>query len=208
MTRSMLMATTALVAMHAINATAAPAPKSRTLYTQNSNQNGSIGAVSQNFTSGVNTTYDNWGADDFIIPAGEGWKIGRVDVTGIYFNGSGPAKSVNVVFWKDNRGEPGNTVARGAYNDLACSDRSGSFSCRLPKKLRLKPGHYWVTVQANCGFYTCGEWSWDLTSVIHNDPAEWEEYNSFNSPCPTWGTLEVCFGNAAWNGDLMFDLKS
>lgn len=225
MTKAVLMATTALVAL--LDGSTAPAraiptfitstagktqpplanPKARTLYTQNSNKYGDVGAVSQNFTSGIYTSYDNRGADDFIIPAGKNWKVGRVDVTGVYFNGSGPAQSVNVIFWKDYHGYPGNAVAHGTYDDLSCADRSGSFSCRLPKRLQLKAGHYWVTVQANCSYYTCGEWSWDETSVIHNDAAEWEEYYTFGGPCPTWDTLANCLGSY-FTGDLMFDLKT
>ena len=221
MTGTVLMTTTAIVALLGSNAVLARAipsfvattagkaqppisnPKAHTLYSQNSNDAG-IGVDSQNFTSGTNTSYSVMGADDIVIPAGSSWKIRRVDVTGVYFNGSGPAKSVNVIFWNDDNGIPGTAVNNGAYDDLHCAGmETGSFSCRLPKRLKLLSGHYWVTVQANCSFTgNCGEWGWELNSVIRNDPAVWE---CCYDVCPTWGPLNYCVG---YNDDFMFDLKT
>lgn len=110
------------------------------------------------------------------------------------FDGYGPAKSVNVIFWRDNNGAPGKALARGTYNDLSCADQAGSFSCQLPKKLKLKPGHYWVTVQANLSFIGGdGEWGWELNSEVHSYSA----VQSCGAGC--WSPL---------NYDLMFDLKT
>lgn len=176
--------------------------KVKTLYTQNSNDSG-VGIDSQNFSSGSYSTNNPMGADDFIIPTGQLWKIGTVDVTGVYFNGLGPAKSENVIFWKNSDGTPGGPVKRGTYDKITCADTSGSFACKLPRKLILRAGHYWVTVQANLMYSAGGEWGWDMSSVIHNDDAQWEDPGPW-VPCPHWATLYNCVG---YNGDFMFDLK-
>src|SRR5690348_15927090 len=60
-------------------------PASHLLYNQNSNFG--YGIVSQNFTSGSDSSYNSAAADDFVIPAGATWNITRVDAAGVYFNG-------------------------------------------------------------------------------------------------------------------------
>lgn len=214
MTKTALMATTGLLALFAAGVVplgAHPAtitsratnattrielPKVRTLYTQNSNSLG-VGFISDNFTSGT-TTSSTVAADDFIVPKGKTWQVGEVDVTGVYFNGSGPATSENITFYKDASGVPGKTVKKGSFSALSCSDSGGSFSCTLPKKVRLKPGHYWVSVVANMNFISgAGEWGWEESSVIHNDPAVWGTCSG--GVCGDWQSL---------GEDLMFDLKT
>ena len=53
---------------------------------------------SQNFEAASNA-YDDELADDFVVPGGVSWTISTVDVAGEYFNGPGPANSVNVNFY-------------------------------------------------------------------------------------------------------------
>ena len=43
--------------------------------------------------------YDDELADDFVVPGDVSWTINTVDVAGEYFNGPGPANSVNVSFY-------------------------------------------------------------------------------------------------------------
>lgn len=174
------------------------------LYNQNSNGNG-YGINSQNFTSGVFTSGDDAGADDFVIPDGKTWRITEVDVTGIYYNGSGPARSENVIFYKNNNGLPGRAIKKGTFTGLIGNDDDGSLAIDLPGHgLTLKPGTYWVSVVANCSFEAgCGEWGWGETNVVHGNQAVWEDPGSTGT-CQTWGTLETCFGQS---GDFMFDLR-
>ena len=209
MTRTILVATTALVAL--LGSNAAPAqqphafaasmagkppfanPKARTLYNQNSSGNGGT-VLSDCFTSGGYTSSCGTAADDFVIPSRKTWKIGEVDVTGVYFDGSGPATSEIVTFYNDNNGVPGTVVKHGTFTDLSCIDNAGSFSCTLPRKVKLKAGHYWVAVTANINFDSgAGEWGWASSSVIHNDSA-----------------VQSC-GTGCWTAlgeDLLFDLKT
>lgn len=180
------------------------APKgAQLLYSQNSNDAG-WSVNSQNFTSGSLTSAGDAGADDFVVPKKSHWRVTEVDVTGYYFNGSGGG-SENVIFYQDNNGKPGEAVKKGTFTGLVGNANDGSFAITLPGHgLSLKPGTYWVSVVANCSFVGgCGEWNWEVSSVIHGNQAVWEQPGSTGN-CQTWGTLDTCFGTS---GDFMFDLR-
>jgi hypothetical protein len=176
-----------------------------TLYSQNSNDAGNA-LDSQAFTSFSGYGFNNQAADDFVIPAGQTWTIGEIDVTGAYFAGSGPATSENVYFYKNHKDLPGTAISGTPFMNVVGKDNDGSFKIVFPKKLRLRAGHYWVSVQANCD-QSCGQWGWELSTVVHNGEAAWQQPGCGWSCCPTWETLANCF-NPYWIYDFMFDLKS
>ena len=154
----------------------APPPGITTLYDQNIGD-GSYGWVSQTLSS--YPQYDEYVADDFIVPAGHTWKVREVDTTGEYSPlGSGPASSVNVLFWNDNGGLPDKDSKVVECDNLTPKSGldTGSFQIKLPKscKVRLKGRgtrgtRYWVTVQANLqGFETSGYWGWKWNLTVAN----------------------------------------
>jgi hypothetical protein len=172
-----------------------PSKDLTTLYDQNSDDAG-IAIVSQNFESSFDI-YDSQAADDFIVPLDvTAWRVQEVDVTGVYFNGSGPAVSENVFFFKDKKGLPGKLIAE--YAGLAGTDSFGSFAIKLPEKGRkLKPGHYWVSVQINMDFSAGGEWGWERRNTQMMDPAAWQNPgDGFATGCTTWGNEAKCLGFA------------
>lgn len=166
MSRLALLAATAVVAVlsDAAPMAAKPVHKPYTvLYNQNSNFG--YGIVSDNFTS--NSLYDSAAADDFVVPSGQTWHVAEVDVTGVYYNGSGPASSEVVTFYTNStKGKP-RRVYRGPFT-LNCTDNGGSFQCILPQRVKLPAGRWWVSVVANCSFSSgCGEWGWIENTVVH-----------------------------------------
>lgn len=171
-------------------AIAGAAPGSVTLYDQNSNDAGS-GTSSQNFETSFDA-YDDQAADDFSVPSGHVWLVTEVDVTGIYYNGPGPAVSENVFFYKDSGGLPGSLVKR--YSDLPGQDNgSGSFRIKLPTHARLKKGHYWVSVQVNMDFSTGGQWGWEDSAVVNGDPAAWQNPgDGFGTGCTAYRYKADC----------------
>jgi hypothetical protein len=225
MSKTVLLATAAVFVLAANTASSANAPAigvtgakasalvhkakgAKMLYNQNSNSN-NTGLDSQNYTSAYSKTYNAAGADDFIVPKKAQWTVSEVDVSGLFYNGSGPAISENVTFYNDNNGVPGTVVKGGSLTNLDGTDSGGSYTISLGKKgVTLKSGHYWVSVTANCGFLTgCGQWGWYLNRTIKNDPAVWENPgNGFGTGCTTWGTIAKCEGGA-YTGDFMFDLQ-
>jgi hypothetical protein len=220
--RSVLLIWTSVLALCATGALAAGLPiasvsgeanppsilwGARVLYNQNSNFAGDV-VDSQNFTSGHYSAYDDAGADDFVVPEGVTWRITEVDVSGQYFNGSGPARSENVIFYKNKLGRPGKNLRNGRFNHLKGVDSGGNFAITLPNEgLTLKPGTYWVSVIANLNFNKGGEWGWDVSSVQNGNQAVWR------NPCfgqcgvcgNAWGTIEYCVN--ASGPDFMFDLR-
>jgi hypothetical protein len=179
-----------------------PSAGLKVLYSQNSN-NGGTGIVSQQFGSSYPQLFSQ-GADDFIVPTGSTWKVKEVDVTGVYFNGPGPATSENVYFYKDKRGLPG--ALKTSYMNIVGADNGGSFTIKIPTT-RLRAGHYWVSVQANLAFAggAGGEWGWEDTTAVLNNPSAWQNPpGGFGVGCTTWGVTSTCLGLGT---DFMFALK-
>src|SRR6266480_1798512 len=163
--------------------------------------------VSQNFET-ANDAFDNQLADDFVVPAG-GWTIGQVNVGGVYFNGPGPATSVNVTFYDDAGGLPGAAHAGGTYSMIAITSgaATGAFNICLPTPLTLAAGHYWVSVQANLNFTPGGEWGWTDRVVTSNSPAAWQNPGGgFGTPCTTWGARGPTCMIDPGNNDQIFRL--
>lgn len=205
MNRSLLLAAVSALAFCSGGASAAGLPAAsvlgtlnntpkgaKILYNQNSNNSG-VGILSDNFTSGSFTSYDDQAADDFVIPKGQVWTITQVDVSGVYFDGTGPATSEDVIFYKNAKsGEPGNAVKKGTFKTLAGTGGPG-FALKLPGKgVVLKAGHYWVSVVANVNYSSGGEWGWFEDANVQNDSAVYRDAGS------GWQSLDA---------DLMFDLR-
>ena len=220
MSKTVLMAASAVLALTAGNALAHPtlgvrpahvvpikAP-GKTLYNQNSNFG--YGIVSQNFTSN-SAQYDAAAADDFLVPKGKIWKITAIDVTGVYFNGSGPAPSETITFYADSKGHPGKAIGKG--QKLTCTDSAGSFACTLPKPVKLdnsagtKKARYWLSVVVNMSFTNGGEWGWVQNTVGANDPGQWENPgNGYGTGCTTWNATSSCIPTVAPANDYAFEL--
>jgi hypothetical protein len=177
------------------------ASKDQTLYDQMGGDRGT-GINSQNYEQEFDA-YDDEAADDFIVPAGVRWKVMEVDMAG-YYN-EGPADSMNVVFYKDRRGRPGKVVAQFTiippwYNG------DGGFPLDLDKGVVLKPGHYWLSIQANQDFNEAGQWSWASSDEIGNSPAMWRNPGGgFEIGCTEWTVETTCIADG--QGDHLFALK-
>lgn len=178
-----------------------------TLYDQNNNSNG-IGIVSQNFEATFDA-YDAQGADDFTVPAGQCWKIKEVDVTGVYFNGSGPASSVHVTFYKQKNGAPNEAAIVADYPALVPVDSAGSFVIKLPTAAKAKAGKkYWVSVYANLDFQAGGEWGWDTNNAQSGTAAMWKNPGGgFGTGCSAYADMVTCIGALGQGPDYMFALK-
>jgi hypothetical protein len=183
-------------------------PAGGVLYDQNSNDSG-IAIVSDDFDSGSFDNYDDQAADDFAVPSGSTWKVTEVDVTGVYFNGSGPADGVNIYFYKNKKGLPKGDPIK-TISGASCTDVTGfgSFACKVGK-VKLKGGNtYWVSVQAQMNFIGgFGEWGWENQTTSEGTKAVWQNPGGgFSSTgCTSWKTENVCIPDG--QGDHMFTLK-
>ena len=176
------------------------------LYDQHGTDSG-IGVVSQNFETAYDL-YDDSGADDFTVPAGQSWKVTEVDASGVYFNGYGPARDETVTFYKNKKGHPGKAVASVT---AAGTDSGGSFAISLGKKgVKLKGGAkgatYWVSVVANLDYSAGGEWGWENQTTAVGNPAQWQNPgDGFATGCTSWAQENVCIPDG--QGDKMFTIR-
>jgi hypothetical protein len=171
------------------------------LYNQNSDDS-TVGVVSQNFEASFDT-YDSQGADSFTIPAGQTWKIKRVDVTGVYFSGGGPATSENVTIYKNSHGLPGASV----YAATVTGADNGGGSFQIPVAKMLGSGKYWVSAQANMDFNVGGEWAWETRNTQAGFAAAWRNPGGgFGFGCTVYANMQGCIGAAGEGPDYMFAL--
>lgn len=164
----------------------------KVLYDQSDIADGN-GIGSQNFEEEFDA-YDDEAADDFIVPPGQTWKINQLYVVGTYFDAMGPSDSQNVAFYKDRHGLPGKQIAR--FDALSGGDTYGTFNIDLPKGVKLKPGHYWVSVQSNQGFIDEQQWGWlAFDDEVFHRRAVWRNSNGgFDTACDDWGYTIECWG--------------
>jgi hypothetical protein len=180
---------------------AAPVPPQVVLYDQYDNP-ATLDVTSQNFEASMDP-YDDFAADDFVVPGGQSWSIDTVEVDGEY--NTGPAASVNVIFYANNGGLPGAQVAASMNSSYTGS--AGDFVITLAPAIVLGPGHYWMAVQANQDFTTNGQWFWRNRSVQSNSAAAWENPGGgFAVGCITWDVRTTCLTNTAGQPDQVFRL--
>src|SRR6476619_6610652 len=115
-----------------------------TMYDQLNNP-GVVSTGSQDFEA-VNDAFDDFTADDFVVPAGQTWNITEVDAQGVYFNGPGPAAFFHVFMYANAGGLPGAQIYSATGQSYVNS--AGVFQVTLTVPAVLSPGTYWVSVQA------------------------------------------------------------
>ena len=140
-----------------------PVPKfpAVTLYDQLNNA-GTVSTGSQDFEA-VFDAFDDFTADDFVVPAGQTWNITEVDVQGVYFNGPGPAASFHVFIYQ---------------NSCPCRDSVPAsptltrhrFLHHPNRTVVLTAGTYWVSVQARMDFTPAVNWVGPIGRCIEFKP--------------------------------------
>lgn len=155
-------------------------------YKQNKNDSG-VGIVSQKF--GDDPGYNSEGAADFTVK--KRCTIGTVVANGVYFNGTGPATSETVTFYKAKKGVPGKVIKAQTVKG---KDSAGTFTIALKKAVKLKKGSYFVSVVANMDLSAGGEWGWELTSDQSGNIDQWQNDGGAFGVCPTWGNVTDCVG--------------
>lgn len=208
---------------------AAPSGDMLVLYDQTDNPMSppSAGISSQKFEDAFNSL-DDQAADDFFVPPGNGWVIERIEVAGFYAGGgSRNATSVNVYFYKDRDGLPGDQIYKAMGVPVTTGESSGSFiidlgdnpvavgGVRNPAYKKVPPvppeiaGHYWVSVQANLDYLPDGrQWAWQKRMAQTGAESAWQNPNGgFGKPmCRTWGSRVSTCGSIG-GPDLLFRLS-
>jgi hypothetical protein len=150
---------------------------------------------SQNFEPSLDG-YDDFVADDFIVPAGQKWSINQVDVLGAYFNGSGPAASMNVFIYTEAITLPGTLL--DSRTNLSFTSVYTNFAITISPTIMLPTGKYWLSVQANENFDPNGQWGWTGRTITSNYPAAWQNPGGgFGSQCTSWKLRSSCIGGVS-----------
>jgi hypothetical protein len=187
------------VAAHQGKVVAPPISVKRHVICANAQTDSGIALASETFTDF--SGYDSSGAADCRIRAAA--IITEIDTVGQYFNGSGPANSVDVTIYKNSAGKPGRVVA--AYTGLSYTDSTGfgSFEVKI-KRTILTRGTYWIAVQPSMTFGTEGQWGWELQNETHGAADQWEEQGGLGTGCTTWDLPVNCTG---YGNDFMFTAR-
>jgi len=151
--------------------------------------------------------YDDFGADDFVVPANTVWRVTKVEVRG---NSSGTAaQTANLFLYRDGGTIPGanlfsqRNVPRGTGQTYPDLDLAASFPV-------LPPGRYWVTVQANLDFTGGNNWWWEDYAPQFGQPAAFEQPgDGFGDGCTTFATRYTgpCYPGSEAAPDQSFRLS-
>ena len=142
---------------------------------------------SQNFEPALDG-YDDELTDDFVVPSGRCWLIQMIEVAGEYFNGDGPAASVNVRIYADADGVPGTLVFSKLNSAFIPGPQYGDLVINLSPGAQRGPGVYWLSIQVNMDYLGAkGQWGWYNRTATSNDAAEWRNPGGAFGTCVTWG---------------------
>jgi subtilisin-like proprotein convertase family protein len=185
-----------------------PAPRLPNVVLYDQTDNPSTNAFnSQNFEAAYDE-YDDQAADDFVV-TGAGWSVTTVTTPGVYFNGTGPAPSLNITFYENAGTLPGAIVTGCNYANVTTftGGGTGTFVTTLPTPCLLTPGPKWVSVQVNMAFTVGGQWGWTMRTVQSNSAAAWRNPGgAFPGGCLNYTTRTLCDATTASTPDHTFRL--
>jgi hypothetical protein len=153
------------------------------LYDQYNNA-GTNATSSQDFELAFDP-FDDFTADDFVVPGGQTWSVESVDADGTYAGFPGPVLNFNVFFYSDSGGLPGALVA--SHTAQSYVQVGSTFTVTLSPAVSLGAGTYWVSVQARMDFTVGGQWYWTDRTVQSNSAAAWQNPGGGFGVCTTWG---------------------
>jgi len=158
---------------------------------------------STEYTDAANLTKTSETADDFDVPAGETWDIGKVAFTGYYGYGNlGGASAANIRIYANDGGQPGtelhsflNVTPSVADEMLNGSYVASYWEVPISPTLSLTEGKYWLSVQVVSDYTVSGDWGW---GDAENDPRIGEMLY-WRNPLDGWGN-----GYTTWTpGDIV-----
>jgi len=157
------------------------------------------GVSAQDFEAAFDI-YDAEGADEFVVPTGETWTINEVAVLGSYST-TGPCDLANVRFYEDAAGMPGTLLFE--YLDVVANpDVDGNLDCFIPDT-PFTAGTYWVSVQGDMEFGTCGQWYWERQAApTIGYEFHWQNPGGGFGGLTTWGP-----GSVQWPGQFDYNLS-
>jgi len=157
---------------------------------------------SSEYTDAANLSKTSETADDFDVPAGETWNIGKAAFAGYYgWDNLGGATSINVRVYDDNSGMPGTeifsalNVAPSINQESTTNPIATYMEVELSPSLSLTEGKYWISFQVIVDYGVNGDWGW---ADAMNEPWIGEKLH-WRCPLDGWGN-----GYTTWTpGDIV-----
>ncbi len=174
------------------------------LYDQINNASGNS-TNSQNYEATYDT-FDNEGADDFVVPAGRVWTIDTVNIRVI--DSTTGAFTANVTFYA-NSGTNFPAAAVCTRTALPVNVVNGTTTIPLGSPCALTQGTYWVGVQINMNFDpNSDQVFWESRTTQSNSGGVWRNPgDGFGSGCTNFDRKANCGGNDTANPDWLFSLE-
>lgn len=142
-------------------------------------------------------------ADDFIVPEGATWKISEVHAYGGMGSAGGEVASANISFFKDHNGKPGKVVAELLAAPIT-KNVDGNLAIALSTPVKLKAGHYWLSVQAQTKEVGT-VWMWNASKGFFGGAAVIQNPgDGYGIGCRDWTPIKDCVFTMP--GDQMFEL--
>ena|GEM_PF-1445240 len=182
--------------MERLDASPIFAPMEGNILWDQSDNSSDTDIVSQDFigAGGIFDQFDARAADDFLVPDGFLWSVETVKVFGT-FDSVMPdvVQSLDVVFFADEGGFPGEVVSRCDYKNVLPEDIDDpSFIIDLPRRCILTPGTYWMSVRANMLFLPDGQWFWNERTTQTLSLFVWENPgDGFGTGCITFSYAQA-----------------
>lgn len=195
---------------------AAPREPSTVLYDQSQHPSPSNSWATTSKFETVNAPFDSQAADDFVVTKAF-WQISTITVYGIYDGpGNAVVDSILVQIYFDTGTSPATPGSQPLRSETILSSHitgltTGLFVFNLSSTLRVGPGHYWLSVQANKGVSDGRQWGWLESTVRVNSESVWQNPNGGQATsCTTWQPrVSVCHEPAtnSQGSDLVFKLE-
>ena len=151
--------------------------------------------------------YDSWGADDFLVADGYGMLFETLFTPGsVTVPGSNPF-FVNVAFYEDAGGRPGNVRCDFPANTNFTSTGDGDITTNMPDFCDAWEGVFWVSQQVRMDFDPLGQHYWATrTTAAGTYPGVWKNPgNGFGNGCLDWQPANAVCGMTG--EDWMFELS-
>ncbi len=148
------------------------------------NDNPSEGNVISQQFPGAFAVVSAQAADDFVVPAGETYTIGFIEVNGNYATANA-ANNVNIYIYSDNGGVPGSIEC--SYEGLAPNnDDMGDLGFELPSSCELTEGTYWLSVVVAEEEDADVTWTWELHNSNNGSGFAWQSPGMVLTDCVEW----------------------
>jgi len=147
-----------------------------------------VGEFSSSYSS-----YDSYGADDFVVSDSTGWTIQGFNFTAFPTQNAPMPTTAIINVYRSNVNLPGDTALCSASGIPTTYDpTSMTLGVSLPEACALPAGHYWVGFAFGEDENSSATGNWGQVTSLHNSPAVWRAPHESDTDCHNWGTFSAC----------------